>query len=277
MGFDRHPSSYAVTVKRVQRNAQAFGASALEIMLVVTFLILLLLLAYVSSVMPSQAAPPPEDETPPESQSPVKPNPTPQDMASLQRQLDSALAKVSDQDRVIEGLEDQIEDALGGEDPPDGHQWPPIIRLDEADGYSFETNSSEVRLDFENLLHAQVVPEIVKIGARFGTYTVEIVGHTDERPVFSASTLDEELLPFLNGDPDAALVAADNAGLGFARAAAVAQILSESQALREFRLIPLSGAQIVLRNGTISDGSTSGDLPGRRRIEIRLRRSDNST
>ena len=40
---------YAIAVKRIQRKAQAFGTSALEIMLIITFLILLMLLTYFSS------------------------------------------------------------------------------------------------------------------------------------------------------------------------------------------------------------------------------------
>ncbi len=151
---------------------------------------------------------------------------------------------------------------------------PPIIRLNQADGYSFATNSSELRTEFAALLRENAVPRILEIAERYRTDTIDIVGHTDERPIAGTSNLDRELAPFLNGRRARSLRAADNAGLGFDRAAPVARILSGVPDLRPYRIVPMSGAQVILPRGTISDGSDSGDVPDRRRIEIRMRRSD---
>ncbi len=339
---------YAIAVKRIQRKAQAFGTSALEIMLIVTFLILLLLLTYFSSIAPVDAEtagdsigierphPLPEGianriqrletalterrvnvdlveelqalekeltqqfrksgrETanaakiindsmealgPADSRDAERPNRLPERIANLTRQLETALAEKRASAEATKELQtrnkelaEQLRKSGRGDDAGQ-HDWPPIIRLDEADGYSFRTNSSEVSPSFKSLLRQKVVPRILEISAQFDADTIEIVGHTDERPIAGASTLDANLLSFLHGDADAPLAAADNAGLGFARAAAVARVLSGARSLSDHRLTPLSGAHVILRNGAIADGSESGDRRRRRRIEIRMRRSD---
>ncbi len=339
---------YAIAVKRIQRKAQAFGTSALEIMLIVTFLILLLLLTYFSSIAPVDAgtvgdsmgveSPNPVPEVianriqrlqtvmadgranvdpveelqalekeltqqfhklgreidnaakiindsmealgPADSRDAKRPNRLPERIANLTRQRETALAEKRASAETAQKLQtrnkelaEQLRKSGRGDDTGQ-HDWPPIIRLDEADGYSFRTNSSEVSPSFKSLLQQKVVPRILEISAQFGTDTIEIVGHTDERPIAGTSTLDANLLPFLHANTDAPLAAADNAGLGFARAAAVARVLSGARSLSDHRLTPLSGAHVILRNGAIADGSESGNRPRRRRIEIRMRRSD---
>jgi hypothetical protein len=70
------------------------------------------------------------------------------------------------------------------------------------------------------------------------------------------------------------LAPADNAGLGLARAVSVLSVLSRSPLLAGYKLIPLSGAQLVNTDETLAiDGVFSGDVRERRRIEIRLRKS----
>lgn len=113
--------------------------------------------------------------------------------------------------------------------------------------------------------------ELAEISTQYKANVIEVVGHTDERPVSGWSTLDENLFRFLRGEQDAPLAAADNAGLGFARASAVVRVLRESSSLSNHDLTPLSGAQVILRNGEIADDSQSGNRPQRRRIEIRVR------
>ena len=284
-------------LRRLQQRSQVFGTSALELMLVITFLILLMLLAYFSLIAPNRAVDASSEGTP----GAERPNSLPDKIASLERELESALAETREESAKADILREQnsnlrernqdLQERLGGSGnaegsieqlserlrESEGHQWPPIIRLDEADGYSFKTNSSEVSSGFEQLLVSKVVPRIVDIGQRYEAYTIEIVGHTDERPIYARSNLDENLLPFLRGQRSEPLAAADNAGLGFARAAAVSAILSNSRDLRAYRVTPLSGAHVILRAGTISDGSDDGDRPGRRRIEIRMRRADDTT
>ena len=303
----RHHQSepYAIAVRRIRRKALAFGTSALEIMLIITFLIVLLLLAYFSTVAASNDL---RAEFGAErsdgSSNTDRPNSLPKRMADLSRQLESALAENtppsmqelievaevlqeaqdfhSSNDEVIAKLQERNSELYeeiqsSSDNGKDGHIWPPIIRLEEADGYSFATNSSEISAQFGRLLLAEVVPKILDIGAQFDVDTIEIVGHTDERAISGVSNLDEELIAFLRGRSETDVMAGDNAGLGFARAAAVTRLLTNSGYLSGYRVIPLSGAHIILRDGTISDGSFSGDRPGRRRIEIRMRRSHSTS
>ena len=69
------------------------------------------------------------------------------------------------------------------------------------------------------------------------------------------------------------LVPADNAGLGLARAVSVVSVLRQSKLLADYKLIPLSGAQLVNTDETLALAGTPGDIRERRRIEIRLRKS----
>ncbi len=176
----------------------------------------------------------------------------------------------------------QLEDRVAYLSPEPGRKdddddlGPPIIRLTEADGFSFETNSSRVGAGFEGLLLEQVVPRILAIAEAYRVDTIDIVGHTDERPAAGDSNLDERLVPYLNGQVGGTLTVSDNAGLGLARAAVVARILALETRIRQggYQVLPMSGAQLILTDGTIADGADPGDVPDRRRIEIRMRRSD---
>ena len=66
---------------------------------------------------------------------------------------------------------------------------------------------------------------------------------------------------------------ADNAGLGLARAVSVVSALRQSS-LSKFKLIPLSGAQLVNTDETLAIEGIPANIKERRRIEIRLRKSD---
>ncbi len=104
---------------------------------------------------------------------------------------------------------------------------------------------------------------------------IEVVGHTDEQPIASRpSNLDSDLLPVLRDHAKvASLVPADNAGLGLARAVSVVSVLRQSKLLQGYKLIPLSGAQLVNTDETLAISGMPGDIRERRRIEIRLRKS----
>jgi hypothetical protein len=81
-------------------------------------------------------------------------------------------------------------------------------------------------------------------------------------------------LPVLKNDAGViSLVPADNAGLGLARAVAVVSVLRQSPLLTGYKLIPLSGAQLVNTDETLAISGSPGDIQQRRRIEIRLRKS----
>ena len=162
---------------------------------------------------------------------------------------------------------------------PGGHQWPPIIRMSEADGYFFKSGSAELSPSFQETLLTKTPLEILNYIRKYDVDIIEVVGHTDERPigVRQFSNLDRDLLPVLKSEAGVvSLVPADNAGLGLARAVAVVSVLRQSPLLAGYKLIPLSGAQLVNTDETLAISPSPGDIQQRRRIEIRLRKSSSS-
>jgi flagellar motor protein MotB len=160
-----------------------------------------------------------------------------------------------------------------------GHQWPPIIRMSEADGYFFKSGSAELSLSFQEALLTKTPVEILNYIRKYDVDIIEVVGHTDERPIGARqfSNLDRDLLPVLKNNAGiVSLVPADNAGLGLARAVAVVSVLRQSPLLAGYKLIPLSGAQLVNTDETLAISGSPGDIQQRRRIEIRLRKSSSS-
>jgi flagellar motor protein MotB len=158
----------------------------------------------------------------------------------------------------------------------DGHNWPPIITLSEARGYFFPSGSAEVTPEFREKLSEVVVGDIMKIIEQYQVDVVEVVGHTDEQKLMvRPSNLDTVLIPFLRGDQGIERFApSDNAGLGLARAAAVLRILADDPRLKNVKLLPLSGGQVIEVGDSLSMGKSPGNVRERRRIEIRARRSD---
>jgi flagellar motor protein MotB len=155
-----------------------------------------------------------------------------------------------------------------------GHQWPPIINLSEANGHYFKTGSAELAPDFRLELMTNVPERIIALIKQYDVDVIEVVGHTDEQPIgVRPSNLDQGLVRVLNGAAIGSLVPADNAGLGLARAVSVVSVLRESKLLADYKLIPLSGAQLVNTDETLALKGTPGDIRERRRIEIRLRKS----
>jgi len=159
------------------------------------------------------------------------------------------------------------------------HDWPPIINLHEADGYFFERGSPELKPLFEAKLKSNIIPELVRLTQQYGVDVIEIIGHTDEQPVSPRiSNLDRTLADMLNGSISVASpIHADNAGLGLARAVSVVRALIRDGRLpqAQIRILPLSGGQLIAGDERITAGG-GGDMPNRRRIEIRLRRSQES-
>jgi len=156
-----------------------------------------------------------------------------------------------------------------------GHQWPPIISLSEANGYYFKTGSAELSPEFWLELTTKTPERIATLIKQYDVDVIEVVGHTDEQPIASRpSNLDSDLLPVLRDHAKvASLVPADNAGLGLARAVSVVSVLRQSKLLQAYKLIPLSGAQLVNTDETLAISGMPGDIRERRRIEIRLRKS----
>jgi flagellar motor protein MotB len=169
---------------------------------------------------------------------------------------------------------DAIERGKAG---PSGHQWPPIITMSEAGGYYFKSGSAELSPSFRATLLSETPRKILDYIVKYDVDVIEVVGHTDERPIGlrpSSSNLDRDLTAVLKNDADVAtLVPADNAGLGLARAVSVVSVLRQSPLLAGYKLIPLSGAQLVNTDETLALDGSPVDIQERRRIEIRLRKS----
>lgn len=157
------------------------------------------------------------------------------------------------------------------------HDWPPIIKLREADGYYFAKGSAELRSEFQQKLKDEVAPQLVSTAKKFRVDVIEVIGHTDEQAIVQRySNLDKQLLDVTKGaGAIGTLLPADNAGLGLARAVSVVQALMADSELKQFRILPLSGGQLIDTDDSIARGA-GGDVKERRRIEIRLRRSDTS-
>jgi outer membrane protein OmpA-like peptidoglycan-associated protein len=152
---------------------------------------------------------------------------------------------------------------------------PPIIRLSEARGYYFPLGSAEITPGLRLRLAGEVVPRILDLGRRYQVDVIEVVGHTDEIPLRleSHSNLDFQLLAYLSGTGDAGdLHAADNVGLGMARAAAVARELLRNPELAAYTILPFSGGQAIATDQTLAAGHAATDEQERRRSEIRMRR-----
>lgn len=157
----------------------------------------------------------------------------------------------------------------------DGHQWPPIITLDDND-YRFKKGSAELTANFRQSLENEKASEVAQLLKAYNADIIEVIGHTDEDSYESTKTsnMDRQAILVLNNKAQASdLVPVDNAGLGLARAVSVAQVFAANAKLAGARVIPYSAAQLVMRGDLIANGTQGGDQGLRRRIEIRIRRS----
>jgi outer membrane protein OmpA-like peptidoglycan-associated protein len=185
---------------------------------------------------------------------------TPQEIAALlDKGLAAAAAKAADDSDSKKGR----------------HDWPPIINLSEAGGYYFATGSAELTPNFAAELRTVVVDRLLEIAESYDVDVIEVIGHTDEQAVNGrASNLDRALAGVTTGSSGAGVLQwADNAGLGLARALSVVERLSADSRLRNFRILPLSAAQLIGTDGKLTRWDSHGDVRERRRIEIRMRKS----
>jgi len=173
---------------------------------------------------------------------------------------------------------DLIEKALredGEADHSKPNPWPPIINLSEADGYYFAAGSADLTADFATALRTIVISRLLQIAASYDVNVIEVIGHTDEQPVTNrSSNLDRSLAAVTSGASGTSVLQwADNAGLGLARALAVVKVLGADLRLAAFRILPLSGAQLIDIDGRLTRWDGEGDVRERRRIEIRMRKA----
>jgi flagellar motor protein MotB len=157
-----------------------------------------------------------------------------------------------------------------------GHQWPPIINLSEAGGYSFAVGSAALTSEFRDKIKGPVVARLVEIASQYDVDIIEVVGHTDEQPINPRpSNLDRDLSRVIQGDaPIERLIPGDNAGLGLARAVSVMSVLQGDTRLSKLSILPLSAAQLINVDETLARKQGGADTKERRRIEIRLRKSN---
>lgn len=188
--------------------------------------------------------------------------------------LRDQIVVASSEDRPEDQLLEVVRKAKASDGDAKPHEWPPIINLSETNGYFFRSGSAELSPGFLAALQSKTAKQIADIAAQYDVDVIEVVGHTDEQKITgAASNLDRELAGVLAGKtPVKTLRPADNAGLGLARAIAVAEVLKGVPALTGLTVLPMSGAQLILPNDTLTDGAQTGDVASRRRIEIRVRK-----
>lgn len=188
----------------------------------------------------------------------------------LKDQVVVATSETTPENQLLE-LARKAQEAEGDSKP---HEWPPIINLSETNGYFFRTGSAELSPSFLAALQGKTAEQIADIAARYDVDVIEVIGHTDEQKITSiVSNLDGELAGVLGGKtPVKSLRPGDNAGLGLARAIAVSEVLRSVPALSGLTVLPMSGAQLILPDDTLTDGAQAGDVASRRRIEIRVRK-----
>lgn len=168
---------------------------------------------------------------------------------------------------------DEVGKLLAGNGGGKGaHDWPPIINLDDAKKNYFQSGSAELTGTFAQLLSTTITDEIASNLSLYGANIVEVIGHTDEQAVArEKSNLDDTIINAMDGKlPVSALLPADNAGLGLARAIAVANVLKANPKLKDATILPMSAAQLILPGDTVTSGQR-GAVESRRRIEIRVR------
>lgn len=193
--------------------------------------------------------------------------------SSLEEQLAKLRKENSDLQRENILLKSQVQELADASAASKPHQWPPIISLSEAQGYFFRSGSAELTTAFRSTLSTKISDQIAENLAAYDVDIIEVIGHTDEQPISrEGSNLDKTIADVLaDRKPVTAIIPADNAGLGLARAVAVANILRANEKLKNATVIPLSAAQLVLPGDKLTTGQ-AGDVESRRRIEIRIRR-----
>ena len=160
------------------------------------------------------------------------------------------------------------------------HQQPPLIVLNEAQGYSFHSSSASLNPKFKGQLIASVIQKITKFAKEHKCDIVEVYGYTDAQP-FSASSrgtrFDTQLHHCLNKGCDIDKIqASSNLELGMKRAVSVVDFLKPRLLVNgsKIKIIrPYSAGQFIDERGEIASMGNQANNKLRRRIEIRLSRS----
>jgi len=160
------------------------------------------------------------------------------------------------------------------------HQQPPLIVLDEAEGYSFGLGSATLNQDFKGGLNDVVIDKIEKFAQKYNCDIVEVYGYTDGKPFGGASTaknsFDQSLHNCLINGCDMNLIeASSNLELGMKRAVSVVnflrpQLITKDSTIKIIR--PYSAGGFLDERGKIAPITEVSNNKLRRRIEIRLSR-----
>jgi outer membrane protein OmpA-like peptidoglycan-associated protein len=155
-----------------------------------------------------------------------------------------------------------------------GNDQPPIITLSETEGFTFPVGSAAISPQFVHSLEQVIGPRLLQLAMEYDCDVIEVIGHTDGQSVRSASNLDTELMSAVAGELGVeGLAPGSNADLGLMRAWAVARVLTSQKGLSEFRIAAYSAGQMLRPDGSHAVSGDHQDVPERRRIEIRIRRS----
>lgn len=155
---------------------------------------------------------------------------------------------------------------------------PPIINLDEASGYTFDSGSAKLSPQFELALKDKVIPKLTQVINEYNVDVIEVIGHTDRQVVSGrSSNLDFQLLNVIQDQANVeSLVYGSNSDLGLIRALSVAKFIKSNAGtkLMSVKYRYYSAAQGIspafLGTGQIADSDAR-----LRRIEIRFTRLSN--
>ena len=160
---------------------------------------------------------------------------------------------------------------------------PPIIILAEKnESYRFPLGSATVPSVFQEALKTRWVPFLDEKSKVFDCDTIEVVGHTDgihiSRPM---SDFDDNIFEAVQTGEIDKIKAGSNMDLGMMRALAIIKILKESQKAGQLKKIhffsPYSAGQMIRPNRQIVIKDAKDPESSRRRIEIRLLKSETRT
>ena len=156
---------------------------------------------------------------------------------------------------------------------PGGSEAPPILVFSEAEGFKFESGKANLSIKFRANLRERLIPKILRLGKRHQANIIDCIGHTDEQPVTTKSSLDGQLLSWVE-NRKSFLVPGSNVDLGLMRCLEVARYFKEDTRLEGFRFNSYSAGQVILPNGDLAKVKQGPQNdPARRRIELRLRRT----
>jgi outer membrane protein OmpA-like peptidoglycan-associated protein len=139
--------------------------------------------------------------------------------------------------------------------------------------------SAKLTDGFKVQLRSNIADQILETLQQYDADVIEVIGHTDlqrMRQGIYTTNLDAEALRFFTSENDFTLSAKDNAGLGYARALSVTKQLKNIPELKDYTILPYSGAQLISPDETINLDPDQFDSSQLRRIEIRVRRKNSN-